>query len=141
RRQLQVGAQFGHGLVVEEAGRVGGNLKQDTAGRAEINRAEILPVLHRGNLKTGLAQFVKVGQLLAVIHGAEGDVVNGACAKLGGRLAGPVQNIDVQANVFPTGLVAIAAAFLVDEGVAQLLDQQVGGRFYLVQPESDAVET
>src|SRR5262245_48953369 len=83
--RLQEGWQLQHApqrldrLVNREAGIVGGNLEQDAAGLAKIDRAEILPVNLRCRLESvvldDLSRHLGLG---GVVRSAEGDVMDGA---------------------------------------------------------------
>ena len=95
--------QLGNRFIIGEAGRIGGHFKQDAIGFAEIDGAEILPVLDIGNAHAGGAQLGQVFKLFAVIDGAEGDMVDGAGAHLAARLPRPLQQVNVLTDIVAGG--------------------------------------
>ena len=86
RREFEARTQFGCRFVEKEAGRVGGDLEEDAGGRAEVDGLEILPILDGRNIVALAAQGGEVFSLLVFICGAEGDVVDGTCAKTAVKL-------------------------------------------------------
>src|SRR5687767_9066029 len=51
RRQPELATKIGDRLVDGEAGTHGGDLEQDAARLAEVDRLEVLPVAHRGDVR------------------------------------------------------------------------------------------
>ena len=74
--QLQRLAQMRAILVAVKAGLVGGNLEQHTAGRAKIDRIEIVAIDHRRHLIPRLKQGLAHLQLPRAILDSKSDVVH-----------------------------------------------------------------
>ena len=80
RRQLEMRAELGLGLVGSEARRVGRDLEQDAAGLAEVDRLEVLPVDHGRDVETERGDALAPFALDRLGLGAERDVVDRARA-------------------------------------------------------------
>src|SRR4051812_14890082 len=66
-------------LVDGEAGREGRDLEEDAARLAEVDRPEVVAVLHRGDETAGVGSSPLPGELVVVL-GRPGDVVHRAGA-------------------------------------------------------------
>src|SRR5713226_4190784 len=77
-RKLQRRAERVGRLVDGEARLVGRDLEKDAAGLAEIDRPEIFALDHRRHISAGLHKDLAPFELVGVVAGAPGDVVDGA---------------------------------------------------------------
>src|SRR5690606_14209991 len=68
RRELESGAKRVRRLVHGETGPVRGDLEEDAAGLAEVDRAEVLPVADLGRDEAGAAEGVGPGALRLVVR-------------------------------------------------------------------------
>src|ERR1700682_1601900 len=78
RRQLKRRAECFGGLVDGEARLVRGDLEQDAAGLAEIDRTEIFALDHRRHVAPGLDEHLAPVELVHVVGGAPCDMVDGS---------------------------------------------------------------
>ena len=81
-------------LVAVESRLVGGNLEQDTAGGAEIDRPEVIAVDHRRHLPTGIQQRLADLKLCGTVCHRESKVMHRSCALLCGGRAGQGFDVD-----------------------------------------------
>src|SRR5690606_12444233 len=84
-RYLQGFAQMLNVLVAVETGTVGGDLEEDAARGAEIDRQEIVAVDHRRGPVPGMGKRLAHDELVLRALDGEGDVMDGARALAGGR--------------------------------------------------------
>src|SRR5579884_1475545 len=92
-------------LVGGEAGTVGGDLEEDAAGLAEVDRAEVETVNHRGGTQAGVRQALAPGAVLVVVGGAEGDVVDAADADAAAAQVGALLEVDLGAQAAGADLI------------------------------------
>src|SRR2546427_7846837 len=83
-RQLKRGAEGLGGLVDGEAWLVGGDLEQDPARLAEVDRLEVFAFDHRRHVAPGLDQHLAPVELVRIVGGAPRNMVDGS-----GRLLPP----------------------------------------------------
>src|SRR5207237_7619501 len=76
RRQSESLAERLLRFVDEEPRAVGRDLEQDPVGQAEVDRAEVLAVLHRRRVQADLAEALAPDLLRVVVCGAPRNVVN-----------------------------------------------------------------
>ena len=122
-RQFQRLSQMGGVFVAVKAGFVRGDFKQDTAGGAEIDRPEVIPVDHWGHLMAGVHQRLADLKLGRAVFNGESDVVDRACALLRARSIG--QNLDVNPvrDIAARNRIARDSALTVNGAVAHELQQ------------------
>ncbi|KAI3480216.1 hypothetical protein L1887_57675 [Cichorium endivia] len=86
-RQLERFAQMRGILVAVETGLIGGDLEQDAARSAEIDRPEIIAIDDGGDLIARIHQRLTHVQLLLTVFDGESDMVDRTCPRTGkGRL-------------------------------------------------------
>src|SRR6266851_7245440 len=78
RRQLKRRTKRLGGLVDGKAWLVRGDLKQDAAGLAEIDRSEVLALDHGCHVAPGLDQHLAPVELVRIIGGTPRDMVDGS---------------------------------------------------------------
>ena len=108
RREREALAQVLERLVGSEAGADGGDLEEDAAGLAEVDRLEVEAVDDRGRMRACLGDPFAPRLVILRLRGP-GDVVDGACAgdsALGGRLVEVVRRAASVAADLPGRVVA-----------------------------------
>ena len=140
RRQLQRLAQMRGVLVAVETGLVGRDLEQHAAGRAEIDRPEIVAIDDRRDLVASVHQRLAHLELLFAVLDGEGDMVDRSRAEIG--KAGIRQRLDVD------DVGAVAALHGQPARVAGTIDflvahelQQFLGRSGVPETQRDGMET
>ena len=91
-------------LVGGEAGSVGGDLEEDAARLAEVERLEVVAVDDVGDADAGRPYPVSPGAVLGIVRSAESDVMDSAAAELGGAEIRPLLDANFRAGTTWTAL-------------------------------------
>src|SRR5438477_442541 len=81
-------------LVDGETRLVGGDLEQDAARLAEINRAEVFALDYRRHVAPRLDKYLAPVELMRVVGRPPGHVVDGADSLLAGRRLRRVEDVE-----------------------------------------------
>src|SRR4029077_11008984 len=126
RRQLQRSAERFGGLVYGEAWLVGGDLEEDPARLAEINRPEVFALDHRRHVASGFDQHLTPVDLMRIVGGPPRHMVDGSGRLLPHRRLRRIQHVEHRARAagagFEAGAVLFAAHLAEAHGLGQELD-------------------
>src|SRR5438128_2886937 len=139
-RQLQRRAERIGRLVHGEAGLVGGDLEQDAARLAEVDRAEVLALDDRRHVTARLDQHLAPVQLVGVVGRAPRDVVDGADRLLPHRRLRRVEHIEDRGRATRAGFEARAVALRRDLAKTHRVGQEVDGGLVRFLGQRDGVE-
>src|SRR5712692_5379032 len=109
-RQLQRRAERVGRLVDREPRLIGRDLEEDAARLAEINRTEVLALDDRRHVAAGLDQHLSPVQLVGVVAGTPGHVMDGAGGLLTDRRFGRIEHVEQRAGAAGPGFEAGAVA-------------------------------
>ena len=101
-------------LVDSETRWFRGDLEEDAAWLAEVDRRKVLPVDHRCYLKTGFPQAFAPGALLLPVAGSEGDIMDSSRALPPDRSAVVSHEVDDAAWRLQTQTLEARTALLAD---------------------------
>ncbi len=135
-----VGAELFGGFIDGHAGAVCGDFEEDAAGLAEVNGAEVVAVHDGGDVVAVGVERVEPGLLGGIIGGAEGDVMDLACAHAGALGVWGGEDIDGAGGGVAGGGVADAVLFARGFGVVEAPGEEVGGSGGVELGEGDAVK-
>src|ERR1700687_383840 len=127
RRQLERRAERFGGLVDREAWLVGGDLEQDPARLAEINRSEVFALDHWCHVAPGLDQHLAPVNLMRIVRGAPRNMVDGSGRLLSHRRFRRVEHVEHRARAAGAGLESGAVVFGAHLAKAHCVGQELDG--------------
>src|SRR6266481_1687786 len=139
-RKLQRRAERVGRLVYGEARLVGRDLKKDASGLAEIYRPEVFALDHRRHVPAGLDKDLAPFELVGVVAGAPGDVVDGADRLLADGRLRCVEHVDDRAGTSGAGLEAGAVALFGDLEEAHGVGEEMDRGFVRLLGQRDRME-
>src|ERR1700682_2673878 len=112
-------------FVDREAGPIGCDLEQNSAGLAEVNRLEVVALDHRRHVAPRLDQHLAPLTLMGGVGGSPGDVVHGADRLLALGPFGRLDQVEDRMLAALTGFEPGAASFLTGLAKAHRLHERV----------------